>query len=128
MGGERLSLSQLRGQVVVLNMWASWCYPCRTEVPALVAVAHATTGRGISFVGLDELDSSSSAKNFLSTDHVEYPNLVDADGSLLARLGLVPANAIPSTLIVDRTGHAAARVIGPVSAAELTSVLAQLAP
>jgi thiol-disulfide isomerase/thioredoxin len=128
LAGRPLALAGLHGQVVVLNTWASWCYPCRTEVPALVAVARATAGRGVTFVGMDEQDTVASARTFQSAQHMPYASLVDPDGRLLARLGLVPADAIPSTLVVDRTGHVAARFIGPLTAASLTHVLDELAP
>ncbi len=128
LAGARLSMTDLRGQVVVLNSWASWCYPCRSEVPALVAVSRATADRGVTFVGIDEQDSDSAGRTFMASNHVPYPSLVDSDGALLGSLRLVPASAIPSTLIVDRTGRVAARVIGPTTAAELSELLAQLAP
>jgi len=126
--GRALSLADLRGHVVVLNTWASWCYPCRTELPALASVQRATAGRGITFVGIDEQDSSSAARAFLVAHGVSYANLTDSDGQLLASVGLVPPAAIPSTLVVDRAGDVAARIIGAITAAELTRVLDQLAP
>jgi thiol-disulfide isomerase/thioredoxin len=125
-GGHLTVPEDMSGQVVVLNVWASWCYPCRAEVPALVAAARATSSQGIVFVGIDEEDASSSARSFVAAHHVPYSSLVDSDGQLLAGLGLVPADAIPSTLVVDRTGHVAARFIGPATAVALTEVLSGL--
>jgi thiol-disulfide isomerase/thioredoxin len=124
--GSPLALSSLRGHVVVLNVWASWCEPCRTESPALVAVAGSLAGTGTQFVGLDEKDTAAAALDFLQSVHSTYPHLVD-DGALLARLGRWLPQAVPGTLVLDPQGRVAARVIGPVSEGDLRTVLAALA-
>jgi peroxiredoxin len=128
LSGARLSLSALRGKVIVLNAWASWCFPCRSEVPALVAASRSSAARGVTFLGIDEQDSADAARAFVAAEHMPYPSLFDDDGTVLGSLGLVPANAIPSTLVLDRTGRVAARVIGATTAAELSMLLDQLAP
>ena len=69
LGGAHLSVARLTGNVVVVNAWASWCYPCRTESPALALVARETAGRGITFLGLDEQDARSAAMQFAATVH-----------------------------------------------------------
>lgn len=109
-----MSLSSLSGDVIVLNAWASWCEPCRAESPALASLASSTQPLGVRFVGLDEGDRQAPAKAFVATAGTTYPHIVDTDGTLLASLRLVPATAIPSTLVLDRSGHVAARVIGPI--------------
>ena len=114
--GSTLRLSSLRGSVVVLNVWASWCAPCRDESPVLAKVATATRGAGVRFVGIDEQDRADSAKAFAAAAGTDYPHLVDSAGSLLASLRIVPSSGIPSTLVLDRHGEVAARVIGPVDA------------
>lgn len=128
LSGSHLRLSDLQGKVVVLNAWASWCYPCRSETPVLAALARSTTSRGIVFVGIDEQDDPGSARDFVATQHVPYESLADSDGQLLGALKLVSPNAIPSTLVLDRQGRVAARIIGPASRAELTALLDELAP
>jgi thiol-disulfide isomerase/thioredoxin len=126
LSGSHLSLGALHHDVLVINTWASWCYPCRTESPALANVARATAGKGIIFVGIDEQDTSSEANQFAASVHSSYPSLVDSDGSLLAALRIVPARAIPSTLVVLPDGHVAARIIGPTNAAQLIALLRPL--
>ena len=115
--GSTFRLSSLHGSVVVLNVWASWCEPCRDESPLLAKVATATRGAGVRFVGIDEQDRAESARAFAASAGADYPHLVDSAGSLLASLRIVPSSGIPSTLVLDRQGEVAARVIGPVDAA-----------
>jgi thiol-disulfide isomerase/thioredoxin len=126
LGGTHLSLGASPHGVVVLNVWASWCYPCRAESPGLAQVARETASRGITFIGLDEQDIPSDARQFAATVHSSYPSLIDSDGRLLASLRLVPSNAIPSTLVVLPNGHVAARIIGPTNAAQLLALLIPL--
>jgi thiol-disulfide isomerase/thioredoxin len=125
--GSTFTLSSLRGKVVVLNVWASWCEPCRDESPVLAKVASATKGAGVRFVGIDEQDRAESAKSFAATAGADYPHLVDASGSLLASLRIVPSSGIPSTLVLDRGGTVAARVIGPVDAATFEQLVRSVA-
>ena len=115
--GSTFRLSSLRGSVVVLNVWASWCEPCRDESPLLAKVASSTRSAGVRFVGIDEQDRAESARTFAAAAGADYPHLVDSAGSLLASLRIVPSSGIPSTLVLDRRGEVAARVIGPVDAA-----------
>jgi len=121
--GGTFRLSAERGHVVVVNVWASWCQPCRDESPVLVRVAAATRMSGVRFVGIDEQDRDESARDFASAAGTTYPHLVDADGSLLASVRLVPRSAIPSTLVLDARGRVAARVIGPVDADTFESLV-----
>ncbi len=123
-GGE-LDLTSLRGHVVVLNVWASWCAPCKAESPALVGVARATTSQGVVFVGIDENDQGAPAKAFLAGINSNYTNLVDPDGTLLAHLRFLP-QGIPSSLVIDPQGRVAARVIGPTTAAQMTALVSQV--
>ena len=124
--GGSLDLSSLRGHVVVLNVWASWCTQCRSESPALAHLAGLPALSQVKFVGIDEQDQSAAAKAFAEHVGTTYPHVVDENGSLLARLRMVPSSAIPSTLVVDQQGRVAARVIGAVAAAPLLHVLKQL--
>lgn len=121
--GAQLQLSSLRGHVVVLNTWASWCYPCRTESPTLAHIAADTNRLGVRFVGIDEQDSAVNARAFVKINGATYPQLIDADGKMLQSLRLVPPSAIPSTLVLDRSGLVAARVIGPIDSATFESVV-----
>ena len=124
--GAQLSLASYRGKIVVLNFWGSWCPPCRVESPFLQVMATDYAPKGVQFVGLDLRDDPYNARSFLGTD-ATYPNLFDPD-LLLTLLfnGTVPPEAIPSTLIIDRSGRIAARIIGPTTEPRLTAVLAPL--
>jgi thiol-disulfide isomerase/thioredoxin len=124
--GAPFSLSSTLGNVVVLNVWASWCGPCRSESPALARAAASFSGRAVKFIGIDEQDDNRQAKKFLATAGTHYPNLVDNHGQLLSQLRLLPQAGVPSTLVLDGHGRIADRFIGPVTGAEITSVVVAL--
>jgi thiol-disulfide isomerase/thioredoxin len=113
--GSSFSVRSLRGHVVVMNVWASWCRPCRTESGVMAASARRFTPAGVRFVGIDEHDDANSARSFSSAAGEHYPEVSDPDGEVLAQLPLLPQMGIPSTLILDRRGRPAARLIGPAS-------------
>jgi len=125
--GRTVTLSGLRGHVVVLNTWASWCDPCRAESPALARVARQTSALGVRFVGIDEQDGADAARAFAASAGTTYPQLVDRDGALLASLRVVPTSGVPSTLVLDPTGRVAARVIGPIDEARFATLVRSLA-
>jgi len=126
--GGKLSLTSYRGDVVVLNFWGSWCAPCRAEAPALGTLARQLYGRGVRFVGIDIRDEPDSALAFMQTFRIGYPSISDPDDeiALLFRSTDPPA-AIPSTIVIDRRGRIAARIIGGVSYPGLRQLLTQVA-
>jgi peroxiredoxin len=122
--GERLSLADLRGHVVVVNVWGSWCVPCREEAPDLARVARETRAQGVRFVGLDVRDNPASARAFVRRYGITYPSLVDSNGSLLLAFdGIIPISAVPSTVVIDPEGRIAARVIGKTTYRTLRGVI-----
>lgn len=121
--GDELRLSDLRGRVVVLNAWASWCGPCVDEVPEFVTLADQVDPGEVAVVGLNVSDESSAAKSFAEDTGIDYPSIIDADGSLLPTIPGVPPRSIPSTVVLDRDGRVAARVIGTVDAAALQQIV-----
>ena len=122
-----LNIDDLLGQVVVINVWGSWCGPCRAETPELVRVANATADRGVHFVGIDTRDSLAGARAFVRNYDVPYPSVFDPNGKALLRFGsVIPSAAIPSSLVVDRDGNVAARVIGAIDEGTLTGILDDL--
>jgi len=125
--GSKLSFSAYRGKVVVLNFWGSWCVPCREEAPALSAVASRYQPSGVSFLGVDVRDTAASAQAFARSFHITYPSVSDP-GSVITLdfTARVPIAGTPTTLVIDRTGHIAGAVFGPVTYPELTAILAQV--
>jgi thiol-disulfide isomerase/thioredoxin len=125
--GRPVSLSAVgRGKIVVLNVWASWCDPCREESPMLARSATALAAEGVQFVGLDEQDRVPAARAFVRSTGSTYPHLVDKDGLLLVKLQMLPQMGIPSTLVIDRHGRVAARVIGAVTASDIHRIIDRL--
>lgn len=125
--GKKLSLDDsVDHQVVVLNVWASWCAPCRDESPALAGLAMSLRGSGVLFVGINEHDTIGAARTFAAAVHSPYPHFADKDGLLLRSLRMLPQTGIPSTLVLDRHGRMAARVIGPTTASALQQIVDKL--
>ena len=125
--GSKLSFSDYRGKVVVLNFWGSWCVPCREEAPTLAAVASKYQPSGVSFLGVDVRDTTASALAFAHSFHVAYPSVSDPGSAItLDFTAKVPIAGTPTTLVVDRTGHIAAAVFGTVTYPELTAILAKV--
>ena len=122
--GDPLALSDYAGHIVVVNVWGSWCAPCRAETPDLVRIARETKNQGVRFLGVDTRDNMSSAKAFVDKFEVPYPSLFDDDGrTLLPFRDVIPTAVIPSTVVVDRQGQIAARIIGPVTYNTLKALL-----
>lgn len=124
--GSPLDLADLRGKVVVVNMWASWCGPCRGEAGTLEKVYAETKAKGVEFVGIvsGSKDSVDNAKAFTRRFAVSYPSMFDQDNTLLlAFRGQLPPAAIPTTLVLDREGRVAARALGPVDYSRLLGMI-----
>lgn len=120
--GEPLSLADFSGKVIVLNVWGSWCAPCRSEAAELVSAA--AERPEVQFVGINTRDlDPAPAKAFVRSFGITYPNLYDPDGSLLLNFDQLPPKAIPSTLIIDAEGRVSARILGEVSQSTLLGVL-----
>lgn len=117
-----VEMSALHGRPEVINIWASWCAPCREEMP-LLQRAHAEQGDRVLFLGVDVKDSRSHALAFLADHAVTYPQVFDARADLALRLRL---QGVPNTLFVDRSGRVVDRVIGPLTDARLEQDLAAL--
>jgi cytochrome c biogenesis protein CcmG/thiol:disulfide interchange protein DsbE len=122
-GGGSASLSDWRGKVVVLNYWASWCKPCRDESPLLERWHRRLERLGGTVVGVDVLDVTADAKEFVREYGLSYPMLRDADGSTQKDLGVV---AYPETFVLDKNGRIAATRRGPVDDAFLSSAVLPL--
>ena len=112
----------LRGQPVVVNIWASWCAPCRTEMPLLQRAAETYAGQA-TILGVDSRDNAGPADAFLEDVGVSYPNVFDATGDIRKALGL---RGFPTTYFFDDTGAIVATVVGGISEARLAAQLDEL--
>ena len=125
--GNEIQLSDYSGEVVVLNVWASWCAPCRAEAPALEEVAVQFADQGVQFIGLNTRDSTTAAQAFARKFGISYPSIIDTDGKLQLQFnGTLPPQAIPSTIVIDKNGKVAARALGIVSAPTLRAMIEPL--
>lgn len=121
-GGPPVRLDAYRGTPVVLNFWASWCGPCRSEMPALERFA--TAHRNVAVVGIATLDVNSQSLAFARSVGATYTMGVDSSGSLLAKYGAV---SVPTTAIIDPAGRLVSTVYGPLTSADLNAIARQLA-
>lgn len=124
--GGRLDLATLRGKPLVLNIWGSWCAPCRKEAPELQA-AYRQLQPGASFVGINSKDSPAAALAFQRRFGVGYPSVVDTGGLLLQLRGAIGPISYPTTLVLDGRGRIAARVSGAVTTATVTGLVGDVA-
>jgi peroxiredoxin len=124
--GKPLALTSYRGKVVVLNVWGSWCNPCRAEASGLESVFKAYQSQGVQFVGLDTRDAQITQAQLFVTGHkLTYPSFYDASGELLLKFppGTLNPQAIPTTLILDRQGRVAVRALTALTSEQLTAIL-----
>jgi thiol-disulfide isomerase/thioredoxin len=123
-GGGRIDSAEYRGKIVVYNVWGSWCPPCRAEAPSLRRIAGETKTSGVQFVGINIRDNQAAAQAFERRFTIPYPSVFDPEGRLLLLFrGTLPPNAIPSTIVVDRQGRAAARIVGGATYEKLRAVV-----
>ncbi|MFZ4123829.1 MAG: TlpA family protein disulfide reductase [Candidatus Planktophila sp.] len=108
------------GQVAVVNVWASWCAPCRAEAPTLAALSEKYTD--VAFIGILTRDNPVNAEAFARRFALPYPTLID-DSVLIGFRKSLPANAIPSTVLIDKKGDVAARISGEVTVASLSELI-----
>ena len=120
LSGKKLDLSSYAGKVVVLNVWGSWCPPCRKEAPTLVAASKELAQDDVVFVGVNSKDSSPDmGRAYERRFGVPYDSLFDPSGrSLLAFHGTLTPTSIPSTVILDKQGRVAASILGEVPGKE----------
>ena len=118
LNGSEVRLSDLRGQIVVVNFWASWCPPCRDEARALESAWRAQQGGNVTFLGVNLWDTDSDARNFVTQFGVTYPTLLDANGTTAIEYGVT---GIPETFGIDAGGVLRKRWIGPMNPADAAS-------
>lgn len=112
------------GQVTVLNVWYAACAPCRVEAPDLQALYEEHQPSGVQFIGVNIRDEAATAAAFERNFGISYPSIDDADGGvLLAMTQYVPPQAVPSTLVLDRQGRVAGRIIGLAEKSTLDALI-----
>jgi len=124
--GATWNLAEHKGHVVVVNVWASWCAPCRGEAAALEKVHSQVSAKGVEFVGVvsGSKDSVDNARAFVDRFDISYPSMFDSDNSLILAFGRkLPPSAIPTTLVLDGQGRVAARALGPVNESRLLGIV-----
>ncbi|MFE1574838.1 TlpA family protein disulfide reductase [Streptomyces fradiae] len=124
--GERIDLGDYRGKVVALNVWGSWCDPCRAEAPHFAKAAKELKGEGVEFVGINTRNRDKTQPVKFEEDHgVTYPSIYDPYGELLLRFpkGSLNPQIIPSTLVIDRDGRIAARAMKALNEEQLRDML-----
>jgi thiol-disulfide isomerase/thioredoxin len=124
--GKAVSLDDLRGKVVVVNVWGAWCTDCRKEAPDLVKAAEGTASQDVAFVGIDARDpSKENARGYVRTFRIPFPSVYDPKGETLLRFhGTLTPNSVPSTVVLDRKGRVAASILGTLpSSTTLTSLV-----
>jgi len=119
----QLKLSDLRGQVVMVDFWASWCPPCRQEAPVLTKVYEEYRERGVVFVGVDVWDHLGDAELYLRQEGQTYPNGFDATGVIAIDYGV---RGIPEKFFIGPNGAIAKKFVGPLNAGQLRTTLDEL--
>lgn len=121
--GQQVNLAALRGKPMVINFWAQWCAPCRAEAPHLVKL-HDEFGDRVAFYGVNLRDDKGTAEAFERNFGVDYPSVEDRTGEvLMAMSDYVPAQAVPTTLVLDAKGRVAARVLGQIDESTVRTLI-----
>jgi thiol-disulfide isomerase/thioredoxin len=123
--GGQLDSAAFEGQVIVMNWWYSACAPCRAEAPDLAALSDEFLDEGVQFIGVNVRDTAETALAFDRNFGITFPSLMDAQtGSVsLAFSGLVSPQAVPTTLVIDKTGKVTARILGKIEASILRTLI-----
>ena len=122
-GGGSLKLADLRGKVVMVDFWASWCPPCRVEAPVLAKVYEEFQGQPVEFVGVDIWDNIGDAEIYLQQEGLTYPNGFDSTGAIAIDYGV---RGIPEKYFIGRDGVLAKKLSGPLTEAALRDTINEL--
>ncbi len=125
--GTTVSLDDYRDRVVVLNVWGSWCGPCRSEADDLVRVADVTAAQGVQFVGINVRDSRQAGADFARDFGLTYPSIFDPPGRTLFALKDIPRSVVPLTVVLDRHHRVAAVFLRELLAQDLLPMVQRIA-
>ncbi len=122
--GSPLSLGSFKGKVVVVNVWGSWCPPCREEQPVLSKLATELTPKGVEFIGIAVREGAATSRAYTEENDVPYPSISDSGGRLLVGFtSSLPAVAVPTTYVIDREGRVAVRLLDVATEATLRALV-----
>ncbi|MBN9179475.1 MAG: TlpA family protein disulfide reductase, partial [Microbacterium sp.] len=125
--GAKVTSADYAGKVVVVNFWYAGCAPCRQEAPLLEKVYKSFAGEDVEFLGVNTYDQAETAQAFAKAHGVTYPSVMDADTKTVtaALVGVVPAGATPSTVIIGKDGRPTSRIVGEIESASILQTLVQ---
>jgi thiol-disulfide isomerase/thioredoxin len=124
--GREQPLKQWKGKVVVVNFWATWCEPCREEMPRFVKLQDEYGDKGLQFVGI-AIDQVDKVQRFSSEIHLNYPTLIGGYGAIeLSKSTGNRYGALPFTVVIDRAGAIVHTQLGPIKDAQLRQIIVQL--
>lgn len=121
--GQELRLSDLRGSIVMVDFWSSWCPPCRAEASVLAEAYERWSEIGVEFVGISIWDNEEDVIDFIKSHNITYPNGIDNDGSIAVEFGV---RGIPEKFFVNPQGEIVRKVNGPNTSQSLDAVLTQM--
>ena len=122
--GQTIAAEQYRGQVVVVNFWYAACAPCREEAPWLEELNQQFAADGLQFLGVNVRDGAATAQTFADSFGITYPSVIDTDGAVaFAFTGVASPTAVPTTVVLDRQGRPASRIVGILDQAILDSLI-----
>jgi cytochrome c biogenesis protein CcmG, thiol:disulfide interchange protein DsbE len=127
-GGGTVRLSDLRGKPVLVNFWASWCTPCKQEMPEIVKAYDARADTGLVVVGIDLQENAGAIRTFADDFGMKFPIVIDRTGAVgdAWRIG-GPVQGIPSSYFIDKDGIVQARAFGPMTAQQIADNLGKIA-
>jgi thiol-disulfide isomerase/thioredoxin len=124
--GRQIGIQDFPGQVVVINVWGSWCGPCRAEMSDLQGAHDQFAPKGVAVLGLDIRDSRQAAADFMRSVHASYPSIFDPAGRALFSLNGYPRNVVPSTIVLDREHRVATVYLTRIRLADLANAVNRL--
>jgi peroxiredoxin len=123
LSGETLRLSDLKGQVVLVNLWATWCPPCKAEMPAINAFYRAHREAGFTALMANMQEDGETVRAFIEANGFSFPALLDGQGELMKLYGV---RGLPTTFIIDRNGRVQHIQTGAITQAELETIVTPL--
>jgi thiol-disulfide isomerase/thioredoxin len=121
--GTPLDLKSLRGKVVVVNFWGSWCVPCRDEAQGFAQVARDDASKGVAFVGIDIRESRAAGLAFDEQHNIPYPSIYDTNEALALQFPHAVPASTPTTIVIGRDGNILAKVTGPIEYTDLRTLV-----